>query len=135
MLDRRRRFLSNAEHCMNFRLPYMWLVLTLLFGIFANAEERGTPEEAKAMVSRAIALFDEDEADAIARFNDQHDDFLDRDLYLFVLDPDDTVIAHAYKPAKVGIDARTVHDSTGLPIWSNDTRFGERPRRLGRLHA
>jgi cytochrome c len=68
------------------------------------------------MVSRAIALFNEDEVDAIARFNDQNGGFLDRDLYLFALDPDDTVVAHTYRPDEVGIDARTVHDSTGLPI-------------------
>lgn len=39
----------------------------------------------------------------------------DRDLYVFVVGPDGTVVGHGYDPARLGLEVRTVKDSSGDP--------------------
>ena len=95
---------------------FVWLALLAASFHAAQASERGTPAEARAMVDRAIALFDSIGRDAaLAAFNAPDPAFRDRDLYLFVIGPDGTVVGHALDPARLGLDARTVKDSAGNP--------------------
>jgi cytochrome c len=60
---------------------------TAVAGVFmsvtAGAADKGTPEEAKAMLDRAIAAARADEARALAAFNDPKGGYVDRDLYVF----------------------------------------------------
>ena len=66
----------------------------------AAGDNRGSAEEAQDMVARAIAYYDEMGAEAaVARFNaDPAPEFLDRDLYIFVVGPEGTVVAHGSTP-------------------------------------
>lgn len=66
------------------------------------------------MVDRAIALFDSAGREAmLAAVNRPDAEFRDRDLYVFVVGPDDTVVAHAFDPSRLGLEVRTVKDSAG----------------------
>lgn len=50
---------------------------------------------------------------AIADFNDADGPFRDRDLYVFCVGPDDTMVAH---PSVVGMDVTTLADADGQEI-------------------
>ncbi len=94
-----------------------WFALAVMLSLHvaAPAQQRGTPEEAKAMVANAIIMFDADPRGSMALFNDPAGGFRDRDLYLFVIGPDAKVVAHALDRKRVGIDVRTVRDSKDRP--------------------
>ncbi|MCE2519858.1 MAG: cache domain-containing protein [Alphaproteobacteria bacterium] len=99
--------------------------LLLTFATPAAASgDRGTAEEAQAMVARAIAHYDEMGAEAaLARFNaDPAPEFLDRDLYIFVYGPEDAIVAHGVDPSLLG---RTYSSFTDV----DGKRFGEEMRR------
>src|SRR5262245_52573739 len=59
----------------------------LAFSTLAQAGERGTPDEAHAMVKKAISFFKANGKDkTMAALNDPKGAFIDRDLYVFVHD-------------------------------------------------
>ena len=61
------------------------------------AADFGTPEEAKAMLERAVAAVKEDKAKALDMFNKGEGGFKDRDLYVFCANASDGIItAHPY---------------------------------------
>lgn len=81
------------------------------------AGERGTPEEAKALVGKAIAYFNtHGEAKALAALNDPTGEFIDRDLYVFVHDDQGIYYAIAPKPAFIGKNLSEVRDANGKYI-------------------
>jgi cytochrome c len=92
------------------------LVIGLLAGGLANADaaERGTAEEAKAMVAWAIALYREKgAAEAFAIMNRPDGGFRDRDLYVFAYGPDRKVVVQAADATRIGLDAEAVRDADG----------------------
>lgn len=92
------------------------LVLALTFApIVGLASERGTAEEASAMVDRAMTLFKEQGLDAlVAAVNDPSDtNFRDRDLYVFVFELDGAVVAHGANVGLVGRNLDAVKDANG----------------------
>ena len=83
------------------------------------AGEGGTAEEAKAMLERAVAAVEADEAAALAAFNAGTDGFRDRDLYVACSSAaDGTVTAHGADPSMVGRNINELTDAAGK-------RFGE----------
>ena len=92
------------------------LVIGLLAGGMAGAaaEERGTADEAKAMVARAIALYREKgAAEAFAIMNRPDGGFRDHDLYIFAYGPDRKVVVQANDATRIGLDADSVKDVDG----------------------
>jgi len=75
--------------------------------------ERGTAEEAQAMVARAIELYDEAGLGETFRRITLTGEFRDRDLYVFVLDTAGTVAALAGIPEAVGSNALGAVDPNG----------------------
>lgn len=74
------------------------MVLTLTSA--AIADTRGTPTEAQALVERATQLIQKEGADkAFAQIKDAAGPFMDRDLYVFVLDFKGVSLARPDKPA------------------------------------
>src|SRR6186713_1848208 len=74
-------------------------VALLLFAAVGTswAADFGTPEEAKAMLERAVAAVKEDKAKALDMFNKGEGGFKDRDLYVFCANAFDGIItAHPY---------------------------------------
>jgi signal transduction histidine kinase len=82
------------------------------------ADEGGSAEEAKAMLQRAVAAIEADEAAALAAFTAGTDGFRDRDLYVACNGADGTVTAHGADPTMVG---RSIHELTDAA----GKRFGE----------
>jgi hypothetical protein len=61
------------------------------------ATDFGTPEEAKAMLEKAVAAVKEDKAKALDMFNKGEGGFIDRDLYVFCANAGDGIVtAHPY---------------------------------------
>ena len=89
-----------------------WLVTGLLFA-GATPGERGTPEEAQALLDRAVALVEsEGEEKALAAFNDRKGAFVDRDLYVFCMGPEYKITAHVDVGMR-GLDVATLKDPDG----------------------
>ena len=56
------------------------------------AADFGTPEEAKAMLERAVAAVKEDKAKALDMFNKGEGGFKDRDLYVWCANASDGIM-------------------------------------------
>ena len=77
---------------------------------WAFAAEKGTPEEAKALLDKAVKAIETDgEAKALAAFNDPKGGYQDRDLYVFCTGPDGKTSAHrdASMIGKISADIKT----------------------------
>ena len=66
------------------------------------AQEMGTPDEAKAMSQMAAAKAKENRDSAFAAFNQADGPFQTKDLYVFCMDMQGTMVYHAKKPDLVG---------------------------------
>ena len=96
-----------------FRLAgYVCALFLLLTGASFAQDARGTADEAKAMVAKAIAAFDAEGAGAFAAMTAPSDKYRDRDLYIFVFDKDKLVV-HGFDAKLVGGDAASLADVNG----------------------
>ncbi len=91
-------------------------VAGLLASIGAAAGENATPEEAKAMLDKAVKAVQADEPKALAAFNDPKGGYVDRDLYVFCFDKAGKITAHGADKAMLGTDAKILKDPDGKPI-------------------
>ena len=102
-----------------FRLAACAALSLLFVAAPAQAGEFGTSKEAKAMLERAVAAVKEDKAKALDMFNKGEGGFLDRDLYVFCSNVSDGKIVALGNPnakQNLGVDTRTIKDSTGKPF-------------------
>jgi methyl-accepting chemotaxis protein len=73
---------------------------------------QGTADEARALVDRALALISrQGRAGASAALHSADEGFVDRDLYVFLIDRQGRYVLHGAKPAMEG---RRVHDVPGI---------------------
>jgi cytochrome c len=78
------------------------------------AGERGTPDEAKAMLKKAVAHYKAvGRKQAMADFNAKKPPFGDRDLYVFCIGPDRIEVANGGFPSYVGVSADQIKDARG----------------------
>lgn len=84
-----------------------------LSGGAALAAEYGTPEEARAMLERAVTAVKEDKAKALEMFTKGEGGFKDRDLYPYCGGPDGNFTAH---PTLVGQSLKDLKDKAGKPL-------------------
>jgi signal transduction histidine kinase len=85
-----------------------------LFVLTLPAWCRGTPEEAKALVEKAIAFYKANgKQKALAEFSKPKGQFTKGDLYIFAYNPMGTIIAHGGDPKLVGQDFTNVKDVDG----------------------
>jgi len=83
----------------------------------ATAPDRGTPEQAQAMLQKAIAHYGMvGRTQALADFNAKKAPFADRDLYVFCIGPDRTLVADGGFPEYVGRSADEIKDVDGNSI-------------------
>jgi hypothetical protein len=90
-------------------------VVALSPAAFAQ-QTRGTAEEAKAMLMKAIAAVKADKAKALDMFNKGEGGFRDRDLYVFCANVSDGTIVAIGNPnlkQALGTDMRAAQNSTG----------------------
>ncbi len=100
------------------RLFVLWAVLALaLTPVFAAAQERGTAEEAKALVQKAAAYVKEvGKEKGLAEINNPKGKFVYKDLYVFAGDFDGLCLAHPATPALVGKNTLNIKDADGKPF-------------------
>ena len=77
------------------------------------AQQGGTPQEARAMLDKAVAAVKADQAVAIAMFIKGEGGFLDRDLYPFCFRIADGKTLASPKAVLAGTDVRTLKDASG----------------------
>jgi signal transduction histidine kinase len=92
------------------------LILFLCAGVtFAAA--KGTAKEAKALVAKAIAFYNSNGKDhAFAEFNNPKGKFVDRDLYVMVMDYDGNMLSHGANAKLIGKNLLDLKDSDGTPM-------------------
>jgi cytochrome c len=85
------------------------LLAPLLLGGFALAASSATKDEAVAMVKKAVTAIKSEGSDkAYAEINDPKGPFVDRDLYITVVDMDGVVLAHGADKTRIGVNV--LHD-------------------------
>lgn len=93
------------------------IVCTLLCAILFAASPAmagGTKDEAKALSDKAIALIKSDGEKAYAKFQEKDGGFIDRDLYVFVIQDSGNFKAHGAKPVLVGKGGLEMKDVNGF---------------------
>jgi len=95
----------------------MALALLLAAIMPARADDYGTPDEARAMVERALVyLKSRGRAAALAEFSNPKGQFVDRDLYVIAYDAGSGVrLSHPYNNQLVGKSVAEAHDIDGKP--------------------
>jgi signal transduction histidine kinase len=79
--------------------------------------DRGTATEAMAMVKKAAAYIKTNGRDkAFSEFINPKGQFVDRDLYVLVMDMKGTMLANGANPRLVGKDVRNIKDADGRLI-------------------
>src|SRR4249920_388044 len=103
-----------------------FVVVYAVFQLLATtawAAEYGTPEEAKAMLERAVAAVKQDKAKALDAFNAGEGGFKDRDLYVWCANASDGIVtAHPYNKGQQLRDVKGYHGAPfGETIMQNAT--------------
>ena len=89
--------------------------LALAMGVQAGV--RGTPAEAKAMLETAVAHYKAvGRKQALADFNAKKAPFSDRDLYVFCIGPDRSMVANGGYPSFVGQPVDVLNDANGKAL-------------------
>ena len=95
------------------------------FALPAMAGERGTPQEAQALLDKAVKAVQEDEAKALAAFNDPKGGYQDRDLYVFCSGPDGKTTAHR-DPKMLGGDTAAIKTPDGRMVGKEIAALGQK---------
>jgi hypothetical protein len=78
----------------------------------ANAGDFGTPDDARAMLNRAVIVINDNEQNALQEFIKGEDTFKDRDLYVFCASEDHKVSAHP-NVSLIGKSTKDIKDANG----------------------
>jgi signal transduction histidine kinase len=99
-------------------IKYLMLVLTALtLSSTAWAADKGSPDEAMAMVKKAVAYVKANGKEkAFAEFSNPKGAFVDRDLYVMVYDMEGNNKAHGSNPKLIGKNLLEIKDADGVFI-------------------
>lgn len=99
-------------------IKYLMLVVTaLMLSSTAWAADKGTADEATAMVKKAVAYVKANGKDkAFAEFSNPKGAFVDRDLYVMVYDMEGNNKAHGSNPKLIGKNLLEIKDADGVFI-------------------
>ena len=101
------------------KLPQLLTVVLVFWlqAVIAQAGDRATPDEAKAMAIKAAQYLNSvGSQTAFAAFDAKAGPWHDRDLYVFVLAPDATVLAHGGIAGYIGKSIASLKDVDGNSI-------------------
>ena len=98
-------------------MRHLRLLAALAIAAFAAAApvRYGTESEARALVNKAVALFEKNGPAAIAEIGKPGGAFRKGDLYVFVIGPDRKIAADPVESSLVGTEVATMRDSHGKP--------------------
>jgi len=102
-----------------------WVAAVLALALSASASDRGTTQEAQALLDRAVKAVQADEAKALAAFNDPKGGYQDRDLYVFCAGPDGKVTA-SRDPKMLGSDQAAVKGPDGRMVGKEIAEVGKK---------
>ncbi len=89
-------------------------IMLMVLIVTGTAYAAGTADEAKALVAKAIASIQSNGKDkSFAEFSDNKGKFVDRDLYIFVVDFNGLTLAHGGNAKLVGKDMSGLKDADG----------------------
>ncbi len=92
----------------------------------AEAASRGTIEEARAMLDRAVAHYmDVGREQALSDFTAKKEPFIDRDLYVFCYGPDRTISGHGADPGLLGVPVDELRDVDDFSFGTRIMEVGE----------
>lgn len=96
-----------------------FVVLGLFVCALAGISHAGnTPDEAKAMVKKAVAYVKENGKEkAFAEFNNPKGQFVEGELYIFVIDFNGKMLAHGSNQSLVGKDMIETKDPDGVYLF------------------
>src|SRR5678816_787106 len=95
------------------------VIMSAALSASANAADRGTPAEAKAMLTKAVAHYKTvGRKQAAMDFTSRKAPFFDRDLDVFCVGGDHLTIANGGFPSYVGTSADAVKDADGNPPFA-----------------
>lgn len=78
---------------------------------------RATPEQAEALLLRAVKAIEADPAASFEAINSLSASFREDDLYVFVIDlRNRRYVAHGYNKRLLGVDFATIRDPDGQPV-------------------
>jgi len=90
------------------------LLVSFLFVSVAHAQVHGTAKEAIAMVNKAVQYYKANGQDkAFAAFNDKKGAFINKDLYIFVIDWKGVILAHGANLSLINKATADLKDSDG----------------------
>lgn len=109
---------------------YLFSIVLAVFSIVssgaAGAADKGTPDEAVALVSKAVALVKAKGRDAaLAEFNNPKGAFVDRDLYIFVIDKDGVTLANGVNARLIGKNVLQLKDVDGVYFIKKFIEIGD----------
>jgi hypothetical protein len=82
---------------------------------FAAPVRYGTEAKARALLTRAVELFQKDGPAALSAIGKTDGPFFQHDLYVFVIGPDKKIAADPAEPEIVGAEIATLRDPHGKP--------------------
>jgi signal transduction histidine kinase len=87
-------------------------MIGMQFNAFATSN--GSADEARALIDKAVKLVATDGNEkAYTAFNDAAGGYVDRDLYIFVMDLQGTVLAHGANKSLIGKQLLNLKDANG----------------------
>jgi cytochrome c len=110
------RWLNRLHHKPERKVTYFQKVGERLLAV-GYYIPRASPEQAAAMLERAVVTMQADAGKALAAFNDLNGGYIEDDLYVFVVGLDDGRFrAHGVSPRLIGTDGYAMTDPNGKPI-------------------
>src|SRR5215831_19467258 len=104
---------TKHERIPMFRTLMIGAVSALALSTAAFAQQGSSPQEARAMLDKAVAAVKADQAVALAMFLKGENGFLDRDLYPFCFRMADGKLLVSPKAVPAGTDIRSLKDASG----------------------
>jgi cytochrome c len=97
------------------RKVFAVMMTVFLFVGFAYAQGQfGTAEEAKALMNKAVAYLKANGKDkAFEAFNNKKGEFVNKDLYIFVLDLNGKILSHGANEKLIGREMMATKDKNG----------------------
>lgn len=90
------------------------LALAMLLGMVTTAMAEGTPDDAKAMVEKAVALYQANGKEALlAEVNNPSGSLINDDIYVFIFDMEGNTLAHGANAKLVGKNMLKMKDADG----------------------